>query len=499
MQMRIGGVEIAAADDRWMPVINPATGDEIDRVPRGSAAEVDLAVQAARHALDGWAKKTVRERGMVLFHAAHLVREEHETLARTLTAEQGKPLREATDEIRGFANILEFYAGISAGVQGEMLRLGTLGDCMVTHEPLGVCGAIVPWNMPALIMGWKVGPALLAGNTMVFKPASQTPLTALCLAGLMEHSGLPPGVLNLVTGPGEVVGEAIARHHGIAKVSFTGDVATGYRVRELAGQGLKAVTLELGGSDPMIVWKDADLENAANGAVRGRFYNAGQTCTAVKRLFVHQSVAPEFMRLLLAKVKVLRVGNGMDPGVEMGPLAGKAQAGEDHLPDGGGSGPWRGKSRGGRIRSKRARPCPGIFLRPHHRHGSSPRVAPPLRGGLRSGASRDLHPGPGCCHLPGEPDSLRAGCVGLDEGPRGGERGIHTGPCRSGLGEQAPHHPPRTPLRRGKGERDRKGERGSGVFLLYQDQEPFLRMVNEGQAEGKFPDLTSPGSQWSQA
>jgi betaine-aldehyde dehydrogenase len=325
MQMRIGGVEIAAADDRWMPVINPATGDEIDRVPRGSAAEVDLAVQAARHALDGWAKKTVRERGMVLFHAAHLVREEHEALARTLTAEQGKPIREATDEIRGFANILEFYAGISAGVQGEMLRLGTLGDCMVTHEPLGVCGAIVPWNMPALIMGWKVGPALLAGNTMVFKPASQTPLTALYLAGLMEHSGLPPGVLNLVTGPGEVVGEAIARHPGIAKVSFTGDVATGYRVRELAGQGLKAITLELGGSDPMIVWKDADLEKAANGAVRGRFYNAGQTCTAVKRLFVHQSVAPEFMRLLLAKVKALRVGNGMDHGVEMGPLAGMAQ------------------------------------------------------------------------------------------------------------------------------------------------------------------------------
>jgi betaine-aldehyde dehydrogenase len=325
MQMRIGGVEIPAADDGWMPVINPATGEEIDRVPRGSAAEVDLAVQAARHALDGWAKKTVRERGMVLFRAAHLVREEHETLARTLTMEQGKPFRESTDEIRGFANILEFYAGISAGLHGEMLRLGNLGDCLVTHEPLGVCGAIVPWNMPALIMGWKVGPALLAGNTMVFKPASQTPRTALYLAGLMEHSGLPPGVLNLVTGPGDVVGEAIARHPGIAKVSFTGDVATGYRVRELAGPGLKAITLELGGSDPMIVWKDADLENAATGAVRGRFYNAGQTCTAVKRLFVHQSVAPEFMRLLLAKVKALRVGNGMDPAVNMGPLAGRAQ------------------------------------------------------------------------------------------------------------------------------------------------------------------------------
>ena len=325
MQMRIGGAEIPAAEDLWMPVINPATGGEIDRVPRGSAAEVDLAVQTARQALGGWGKKTVRERGMVLFRAAHLVREEHEALARTLTAEQGKPFREATDEIRGFANILEFYAGISAGIQGELLRLGGLGDCLVTHEPLGVCGAIVPWNMPALIMGWKVGPALLAGNTMVFKPASQTPLTALYLAGLMEHAGLPPGVLNLVTGTGDVVGEAIARHPDIAKISFTGDAATGYRVRELAGHGLKAVTLELGGSDPMIVWKDADLEKAVTGAVRGRFYNAGQTCTAVKRLFVHQSVATEFMRLLVARVKALKVGNGMDPAVDMGPLAGKVQ------------------------------------------------------------------------------------------------------------------------------------------------------------------------------
>jgi betaine-aldehyde dehydrogenase len=325
MQMRIGGEELSSVEDGWMPVINPATGVEIDRVPRGSVAEVDLAVGAAHTALDGWAKKTVRERGMVLFRSAHLVREEHEALARTLTAEQGKPLREATDEIRGFANILEFYAGISAGVQGELLSLGPLGDCMVTHEPLGVCGAIVPWNMPALIMGWKVGPALLAGNTLVFKPASQTPLTALYLAGLMEHAGLPPGVLNTVTGPGEAVGEAIARHPGIAKVSFTGDAATGYRVRELAARGLKEITLEVGGSDPMIVWKDADLEKAAAGAVRGRFYNAGQTCTAVKRLFVHHSVAPEFMRLLMARVNALRLGNGIDPGVDMGPLAGKAQ------------------------------------------------------------------------------------------------------------------------------------------------------------------------------
>jgi succinate-semialdehyde dehydrogenase/glutarate-semialdehyde dehydrogenase len=172
-------------------------------------------------------------------------------------------------------------------------------------------------------MGWKVAPALLAGNTMVFKPASLTPLTALSLATIMEEAGLPPGVLNVVTGTGEVVGEAIISHPGIRKISFTGDVETGFRVRELARAGLKEVHLELGGSDPMIVWKDADIKKAVDGAVRGRFYNAGQTCTAVKRLYVHEAIADEFIPLLKRRAETLRVGDGSDPAVEMGPLTGK--------------------------------------------------------------------------------------------------------------------------------------------------------------------------------
>lgn len=325
MQMRIGGKEVSSADERWIPVINPATGDEIDRVPEGTLYEVDDAVRSALQACDNWAKRTARERGMILYRAAGLVRDQHHDLARLLTSEQGKPIRDSVDEIRGFANILEFYAGISGAMQGEFIRLGSLGDAIVKREPLGVCGAIIPWNMPAIIMGWKLAPALLAGNTMVFKPSSLAPLTCLSLASLLERAGLPEGALNVVTGRGEVVGEGIVRHPAVRRISFTGDRITGDRIQELAGSSLKEITLELGGSDPMIVWKDADLGKAVSGALKGRYYNAGQTCTAVKRLYVHHDIAREFTARLRLRVEQLKVGNGMDPAMEMGPLSGRAQ------------------------------------------------------------------------------------------------------------------------------------------------------------------------------
>jgi acyl-CoA reductase-like NAD-dependent aldehyde dehydrogenase len=177
--------------------------------------------------------------------------------------------------------------------------------------------------MPAILMGWKVAPALLAGNTMVLKPASLTPLTALSLAAILEEAGLPPGVLNVITGPGEVVGGAIVSHPAIRKISFTGDIETGIRVMDLARTGLKEVSLELGGSDPMIVWKDADIMKAVDGAIRGRFYNAGQTCTAVKRLYIHEAIADAFVLLLKQRTEALCVGDGGDPAVDMGPLSGK--------------------------------------------------------------------------------------------------------------------------------------------------------------------------------
>ncbi|WP_321508024.1 aldehyde dehydrogenase family protein [uncultured Methanoregula sp.] len=325
MLMRIGGTETASLDEVWIEVKNPATGELIDRVPAGRNEDAALAVDAAEAASGSWKKKTMRERGMILFRAAEKVREQHKDLARLLTMEQGKPLHESIDEVRGYANILEFYAGISAHQSGEFIRLGSSGDGLVVREPLGVCGAIIPWNMPVLIMGWKVGPVLLAGNTLVLKPASTTPLTNIRLAKILDESGLPPGVLNVITGRGEEAGEGLVRHPGLRKISFTGSCATGMKIRELASHHLKEVTLELGGSDPMIVLNDADVDRAVEGAVRGRFYNAGQTCTAVKRLYVQEAIAEVFIRKLKERTSTLNVGNGLGPKTDMGPLNSSGQ------------------------------------------------------------------------------------------------------------------------------------------------------------------------------
>ena len=320
MLMRIGGKDAEGIDSRWIEVKNPATGEQIDRVPAGTKEDVSCAAEAADAAFYLWAKKSMRDRGMILFHAAEVVRDQHKDLARLLTLEQGKPLRESIDEVRGYANILEFYAGISAWQKGESVRLGTSGDCIIVRQPLGVCGAIIPWNMPVLIMGWKICPALLAGNTMVLKPASSTPLTNLRLGHILEDAGLPPGVLNIVTGSGDSVGTAIVKHPVIHRLSFTGDCTTGSKIREMAGAHLKDLTLELGGSDPMIVMPDAAIDRAVEGALRGRFYNAGQTCTAVKRLYIHEKISHQFIQKLKERIDTLSVGNGLGSRIDMGPM-----------------------------------------------------------------------------------------------------------------------------------------------------------------------------------
>ncbi|MEI8330478.1 MAG: aldehyde dehydrogenase family protein [Methanomicrobiales archaeon] len=294
--MRIGGADSAGLDERWIEVKNPATGTLIDQVPSGTAEDVARAVDAADAAPCNWKKKTMRKRALILFHAGATVREQHRDIAQVLTMEQGKPLRAAIAEVRGFANIFEFYASISASSADETIRLGPSGDCMVVHEPVGICAAIIPWNRPVIIMGRKIGPALLAGNTLLIKPASTTPLSSLKLATILEKSGLPPGVMNVVTGSGASVGEAIVRHPLIRKVSFTGGLSTGKKIRTMATGISKELTLELGGSDPMIVMDDANINSAVEGAFRGRFYNTGQTCTAVKRQYVHDKIADLFVK-----------------------------------------------------------------------------------------------------------------------------------------------------------------------------------------------------------
>jgi len=326
MDMLINGTAAPAADGSWIEVKNPATGEYIDHVPRGSAVDVDAAVDAAEDAFGSWSGKTMRDRGLILSRAAEMVRRDHKDLAHLLTREQGKPLRESIDEVRGCANILEYYASIAGQPAGEAVHLGKAGDCLVTRVPLGVCGAIIPWNMPVIIMGWKVGPALLAGNTLVLKPASTTPLTNLKIADLFQEAGLQAGALNVVTGPGESVGEALVRNVKVKKISFTGNCETGHKIQKIAGDQLKGLTLELGGSDPMIVMADADIPKAVEGATRGRFYNAGQVCTAVKRLYLHEQIALEFMRLLTAKVESMKIGNGLLPETDMGPLNNQSQS-----------------------------------------------------------------------------------------------------------------------------------------------------------------------------
>ncbi|OPY28748.1 MAG: Lactaldehyde dehydrogenase [Methanocella sp. PtaU1.Bin125] len=325
MKMLINGRETDAASGRTFGVINPATEQTIDRAPLGDAEDVRAAIDAAEEAFGKWSAETARERGKLLFKAAQITRGRVKDLATLLTTEQGKPFREARDEVQGFANILEFYAGISASLRGGLVPVGRERYGVTMRKPIGICGAIIPWNVPAIIMGWKVGPALLTGNTLVVKPSTTAPLTCLSLAAIMQEAGLPAGVLNMVTGPGETVGDEIVRNPRIRKISFTGQTSSGKQIAQTAAASLKHVTLELGGSDPMIVCDDADLEAAAKGAVNGRFYNCGQACTSVKRLFVFERVADEYLKLLEQKVAALRIGNGMTEGVDAGPLNNRKQ------------------------------------------------------------------------------------------------------------------------------------------------------------------------------
>jgi len=320
MQMRVGGRDVDSVSTQRIAVINPATGAILGDVPAGTAEDIEEAFLAASEAADAWGRMDPRQRGKILGEAARLVRDQRDALARSLTDEQGKPLHEARNEVQGFANVLEYYHSVSGCLRGESMPLASYGYALVRKEPVGVCGAIIPWNMPVLIMAWKVGPALCAGNTMILKPASSTPLTTLKIAAIMETAGLPGGVLNVVTGSGAEAGAALASRPSLGHLSFTGDVSTGALVAGMAGEHATPLTLELGGSDAMIVCADADLEQAAAGAVSGRFYNCGQTCTAVKRLIVDDAVYEPFMGLLKAKVSTIVTGPGTAKGVTMGPL-----------------------------------------------------------------------------------------------------------------------------------------------------------------------------------
>src|SRR5436853_6834410 len=325
----IAGEQRDASDGGTMEIRNPATGELVDRVAAATQEDISRAIDEADTAFHKWSAVPPSQRAEILYRAAHLLEKREKDLARLLTQEQGKPLREAGLEIRRFAHTLEHYAGLAKSIRGGCVpALDDRRYGMIIKKPIGVCGAIVPWNFPVSLLGNKIGPALVTGNSVVVKPAATTPLTDIQAVHILNEAGLPPGVLNIVPGPARIVGESLLKDARVRKIGFTGATSTGKHVMEVAAQNVKRVTLELGGSDPMIVCDDADVDEAVSAASVGRFFNCGQACLAIKRLYLFDKIYDQFVAKLVAKAEKLRVGNGLDQGVIVGPLHTSAQRDE---------------------------------------------------------------------------------------------------------------------------------------------------------------------------
>jgi acyl-CoA reductase-like NAD-dependent aldehyde dehydrogenase len=329
--MIINGERVDAASGATMEVRNPANGEVVDRVPKADAEDTRRAIDAAAVAFPSWSKLPPSKRSDILMSAAHRVKERLNDVAQLLTSEQGKPIRDSRIETSRFAEKIEIYAGLVKGgaLAGKHVPLPSQNaQGLVVRRPIGVVGAIIPWNFPLTLLANKIAPALAVGNTVVAKPASTTPLSTLRLAELMLEGGLPAGVLNIVTGPGGVVGDEIIRNPLVRKIGFTGETGTGKQVARSAADELKHVTLELGGSDAAIVCADADLELAARNIAIGRFFNAGQACLAIKRVFVEDSVADSLIEKVAARARRLKLGSGTDADAQMGPLHTEKQRAE---------------------------------------------------------------------------------------------------------------------------------------------------------------------------
>ena len=317
----------AASSGKTMEVINPATEEVCATVASADGADLDAAVSAARAALSGpWGTMSARERGRLVRKLGERLMERADEFARLETLHNGKPIMESRHvEIPAAAECFEYYGGWSDKVMGETIPVKGNYLNYTLREPLGVCAAIVPWNFPLLIAVWKIAPALATGNTIIVKPASQTPLTALALGEIAIEVGLPPGVLNIVTGPGAKLGQAIVEHPGIDKIAFTGDTSTGKGIMRGAAETLKKITLELGGKSPNIVLADADIEAAIRGVAVGIFYGKGEVCAAGSRLLVDKSIKNEFIDKLAARTKKMVAGDPMDPKTRLGALSSKKQ------------------------------------------------------------------------------------------------------------------------------------------------------------------------------
>lgn len=337
-KMFIDGRWTDSSDGKTFDVHNPANGKLIAKVARGTREDAKEAIDAARHAFDKgpWRHTTPGERTEVLWKLARLVEKEADFLAKLESADVGKTIKYARgSDLPFIIDNLKFFAGASRVLQGtsagEYVDFHSrrqhrgMGTSIIRREPVGVVGAIVPWNYPLYIAVWKMAPALAAGNTLVIKPASYTPLTTLEFAKLAEKAGVPKGVLNVVTGPGEVIGSELASSDKVDMVALTGDTATGKEIMKMASSNVKRVHLELGGKAPMVVLPDADMEAAAEGAVVGGFWNTGQDCTSVTRVYVHEKQRAKFVELLKRKTGHFKVGDPSKESTDMGPLISEKQ------------------------------------------------------------------------------------------------------------------------------------------------------------------------------
>jgi betaine-aldehyde dehydrogenase len=323
LQMVIGGERVDAADGQTFEIVNPSTGKVIATAPLGGKDDVDRAVKAAQDAFDapkGWSSFAAGKRGRTLAKFADLIKKNSEELAQLESRNTGKPITSARGEIIGASLVFDYYAGAANKIFGQTIPVSKPGIDLTLREPIGVVGLIVPWNFPLLMASWKVAPALAAGNTAVLKPASLSPMTALRIGELALEAGFPPGVLNVVTGPGGTAGAAIAAHPGIGKVAFTGETTTGQEIMRLASNNVKKVSLELGGKSPNVIYADADIERFAAESPYSVFDNCGQDCCARSRILVERSVHEQVVELFAAATRKVKVGDPADDATEVGTL-----------------------------------------------------------------------------------------------------------------------------------------------------------------------------------
>ena len=381
--MYINGEWVDSKSNKTFPVYDPATEEVIAQVPDANADDVNRAVAAAKAAFDDgpWATTTAQERGRVLFRLAEKIRQNTAMLAELESRNTGKPIVEAEYDITDVATCFEYYGGLATKILGYVNPVPDNAMSLTLKEPIGVAGQIIPWNYPLLMAAWKLAPALAAGCTCVLKPAEQTPLTALEMANWLADVGLPPGVVNIITGFGETCGAPLVQHPDVNKIAFTGSAAVGKIIVKQAADTVKRVTLELGGKSPNIFFADADFEAAIDGALFGVFINQGEVCSAGSRILVQKPIYKKFVDAMAAKAKTIKLGAPLDRDTKMGPLVSKDQY--DRVRSYQEIG--KKEAQAGSRRRTRREICQGLLRRAHHL--LRPRQQRPHRprGNLRTG------------------------------------------------------------------------------------------------------------------